>query len=332
MEPDASPADSSHQCPEVRHGPALSTTAPPLMPRRSGVRRMGRPSCNVTRAGTGKRKRRKATEQGLGTRGSGLGKTASALTAPTSICSERVPENNWSARLALTPCPSPEPRVPSPAPSSPAFRAPPKGFISNAPGRQESTRAGEPTCDSPMRALRRAMSVETCSVEGCARSSSDHCTMRPGVGSTRTTTRSMAAVGGCDSRSSRMSVRSVFGSRMGAGSCSVRVWVSRVVRRSSVCSTAAPRSARSRRTASGSSTRPSTNESGSRPSIGHSSSSEASNGSSGTSGTSGARSSPRAACCQRGPSGPRRDDNSTAGRAAKAPSVRMPQRRSTSRA
>ena len=46
-----------------------------------------------------------------------------------------------------------------------------------------------------MSAPRRASSVDTCSVDGCARSSSDHCTMRPGVGSTRTTTRSMAARG-----------------------------------------------------------------------------------------------------------------------------------------
>jgi hypothetical protein len=59
---------------------------------------------------------------------------------------------------------------------------------------------------------------------------------------------------------------------------------------------------------------------------------EGSNGSASTSGTSGARSSPRAACCHRGPRGPSLDDSSAAGSSAYCPKVRMPHRRSTSSA
>jgi protein ImuB len=67
----------------------------------------------------------RAFQAGLGTRGSGLGK-ASALAAPTAECLRTV-EQTWSARLALTPSPSPEPRAPSPesrapSPCSVAFR------------------------------------------------------------------------------------------------------------------------------------------------------------------------------------------------------------------
>ena len=51
------------------------------------------------------------------------------------------------------------------------------------------------------------MSVEICSGEGNGRASSENWTMRPGVGSTATVTRSMAAGGGFDSRSSKASVR-----------------------------------------------------------------------------------------------------------------------------
>ena len=95
------------------------------------------------------------------------------------------------------------------------------------------------------------MSVEICSGEGNGRVSSENCTMRAGVGSTATVTRSMAAAGGFDSRSSKASVRSVRASRIGTGSCNDRSCTSRVVpsvlikcRRT--CSTAAPRSRCSR--------------------------------------------------------------------------------------
>ena len=66
------------------------------------------------------------------------------------------------------------------------------------------------------------MSVESCSGDGSGRVSSENWTTRAGVGSMATTTRSMAAGGGCDSRSSSASVRSVRASRIGVGSCSDR--------------------------------------------------------------------------------------------------------------
>ena len=59
-------------------------------------------------------------------------------------------------------------------------------------------------------------------------------------------------------------MRSVRTSRIGVGSSRRRAYVSRVTRRSRTCSTAAPRSRRSRRVDNGSSSRVSTNDSGSR--------------------------------------------------------------------
>ena len=104
------------------------------------------------------------------------------------------------------------------------------------------------------------------------------------------------------------SVRKVRASRMGVGSCSVRSCTVRVTRCSRTCNTAAPRPRRSRCAASGSINRPSTKESGSRPSIGHSRSIACSKRSSGTTGRSGRGSSPRASRCHRTPclSEPRR--------------------------
>ena len=111
----------------------------------------------------------------------------------------------------------------------------------------------------------------------------------------------MAEAGGCDSRSSKASVRSVRTSRIGVGSCRRRACsshpvpdASRVTRRNRMCSTAAPRSRRSSRVDNGSSSRVSTNDSGSSSSIGHSSSSVDSNRSSASAGMSGRISSPRA--------------------------------------
>ena len=105
---------------------------------------------------------------------------------------------------------------------------------------------GEPHRPSPINAASRAASVESCSGDGSGRVSSENCTTRPGVGSTATVTRSIAASGGCDSRSSSASVRSVRASRIGAGNCSDRSWIARVTRCRRTCSTAAPRSRRSR--------------------------------------------------------------------------------------
>src|SRR5215470_9500494 len=52
---------STHQPPDVRHGPAYVSTLPPLIPRRSLVTRTGMPRSTRTRAGIGKRKRRIAS-------------------------------------------------------------------------------------------------------------------------------------------------------------------------------------------------------------------------------------------------------------------------------
>ena len=109
----------------------------------------------------------------------------------------------------------------------------------------------------------------------------------------------MAAAGGCDSRSSSASVRSVRASRIGAGSCSDRSCTRARVDRDAAARAARRRRDRAARDAptSGSISRPSTNDSGSSPSIGHSRSSACSKRSSGTAGTSGAASSPRASRC-----------------------------------
>ena len=92
------------------------------------------------------------------------------------------------------------------------------------------------------------------------------------------------------------------------------------------CRTAAPRSRRSRRVESGSSSRVSTNDNGSSPSIGHSSSSEKSNRSSSSVGISGRTSSPRAIACHTAPHGRaarqgRRRAAPPARRASESPSV-----------
>ena len=200
-------------------------------------------------------------------------------------------------------------------------------FISNAPGSHESTTAGDPHRPSPISAVSLAISVEVCSGDGSGRVNSEYWRSRAGVGSTATHTRSIAAAGGCDSRSKRASVRRVRASRMGVGSCSVRSCTVRVTRCSRTCRTAAPRPRRSRCAASGSINRPSTKESGSRPSIGHSRSIACSKRSSGTTGRSGRGSSPRASRCHRTPCCPSRAAMASGGNAATSPSVRRPQRR-----
>ena len=218
----------------------------------------------------------------LGIRGSGFGIRARDSGFETENSEHRLPGSRSRSRI-------PESGV--------------NDFIANAPGCHESITSGNPQRVSPISAWRRAMSVETCSGVGSGRVSSENCTTRAGVGSTATVTRSMAAAGGFDSRSSNASVRSVRESRIGTGNCSDRSCTSRVVpsvliKCSRTCSTAAPRSRCTRCASSDSISRPSTNDSGSSSSIGHSSSSVCSNRSSGTEGTSGRPSSPRARHCQ----------------------------------
>ncbi len=154
--------------------------------------------------------------------------------------------------------------------------------------------------------------------------------MRAGAGSSSIVTMSTDAHGGWDSRSSSSSVRRTRGSRIGAGSCSIRVCVERSVRRKSSRSAAAPRSARSSATDNGSSSRAKTNDNGSSASSGHSSSSRPMKRGVSPSGTNGFGSSPRASRCSATPRRPSRDDNSAAGSAARSPSVAMPQRSNVS--
>ena len=141
-------------------------------------------------------------------------------------------------------------------------------------GRCESTSAGAPQRPAPIRAVSRACSAASWSSDGSALRSSENWTMRPGTGSTVTVSRSIAACGGCASRSSSRSVRSTRASRTGTGNSISRTWTWRSVRCSDSRTTAAARSRASRCAHNGSSTRPSTNDSGSSPSIGHSSASD----------------------------------------------------------
>ena len=83
-------------------------------------------------------------------------------------------------------------------------------------------RPADPQRDSPTRAPSRAVSVASVSADGRARSSSEYWSTRPGAGSTSIVTMSIAAWGGCDSRSSTRSVRSTLASRIAAGNCSMR--------------------------------------------------------------------------------------------------------------
>ena len=83
--------------------------------------------------------------------------------------------------------------------------------ISNASGPCESSSTGWPQRDSPTSAPSLAVSVASVSADGRARSSSEYWSTRPGAGSTSIVTMSIAAGGGCDSRSSTSSVRSTFG-------------------------------------------------------------------------------------------------------------------------
>ncbi len=165
--------------------------------------------------------------------------------------------------------------------------------------------AGEPQRPSPISAVSRAISVDSCSGDGSGRVSSENWTTRPGVGSTATTTRSMAAAGRMRfeiEQRQRAQRPRVAHRRRQLQRPLVHARASTRCRRT--CSTAAPRSRRSRCADSGSSSRPSTNDSGSSPSIGHSRSSACSKRSSGTAGTSGRASSPRASRCHSTPALP----------------------------
>ncbi|MBP1607352.1 MAG: hypothetical protein H6Q08_2726 [Acidobacteria bacterium] len=203
-------------------------------------------------------------------------------------------------------------------------------MTANAPGRCVSTRCGDPTRPLPISAVSRAVSVDTRSGGGSGRTRSECCTWRAGAGSTTRRTSSMPASGGCDSRSSRINVRSTFGSRIGAGNSMARWKTRRVTSLSHVCTTTAPRSRRSRCAHSGSSRRASTNDRGSSPSMGHSSTSASSKRSSSPSANRGSRSSPLARRRQRTPTSPNRSNRSGAGSLARSPSVCTPQRSSVS--
>src|SRR6185503_16274065 len=104
-------------------------------------------------------------------------------TGRPSSTSTRAGTANRNRRRATTSAfPSP-PSPPSPPPSPGA-----KGHMSNAPGLQEPTRPGAPQRPSPIKALSRAISVDTCSGDGSGRVSSEYGRTRAGVGSTATTT------------------------------------------------------------------------------------------------------------------------------------------------
>ena len=155
---------------------------------------------------------------GIRDRGSGIqserlrGRSSRAAACRVPCARGLAPEcENGAAQRADIARRPPDPRSPIPDPGL-------NGFIANAPGCHESTTTGEPQRSSPINAARRAVSVDNCSGDGIGRVRSENCTIRAGVGSTATTTRSIAAEGGCDSRSSSSSVRNVRASRIGAGS------------------------------------------------------------------------------------------------------------------
>ncbi len=154
---------------------------------------------------------------------------------------------------------------------------------------------GAPTREAPTSAVNRATSVASSSDVGNVGRINDPCTIEPGLTSSSIVTMSIAAGGGCDSRSSRMSVRRIRASAIGAGRLSVRSCVSRVTSRNWVRTATAPRSARWSAIDNRSHDRASTKASGSSPSIGHSSSRRSTNPGVSSIGTNGAASSPHAA-------------------------------------
>src|SRR5262245_26752611 len=74
---------STHHSPELRHGPADATMAPPANPARSVVTRTGRPSATATRAGTGWRHRRSAETTFLTSRGAPPPRAATPHSRPS---------------------------------------------------------------------------------------------------------------------------------------------------------------------------------------------------------------------------------------------------------
>src|SRR5687768_9798024 len=146
-----SPKGSAHHWPDVRHGPAALSMHPPVIPLRSVVTRTGRPSSTSTRAGTANRNRRSAT-------------TTRGCDSPDST--------------SVLPTPPTPPTLPTPPPDGASTGA--KGAMENAPGRHESTTAGDPQRPSPISAFSRAISVDTCSGDGSGRVSSEYCRTRAG--------------------------------------------------------------------------------------------------------------------------------------------------------
>jgi len=131
--------ETSHQAPDVRHGPAACSTWPPGIPRRSMASRTGRPRSTVTRTATGGRKRRTIKYSRFAIRPSTLLGTTLSLSKG---CGSRESGE--------------------------------KRLISKPSGRQVSRSAGDPQRASPTSAPRRAVSVASVSGDGIARSRSEY--------------------------------------------------------------------------------------------------------------------------------------------------------------
>ena len=145
--------------------------------------------------------------------------------------------------------------------------------MTKAPGRWVSRSKGAPPRPVEVHSCRRAIVSARRSGEGCAGSSSENWTVRAGVGSARSVRAWIASRGGWTSRSRSRSVRHVRGSDEGAAGCSARRWTEPSTSASSKARETARRPRSTRRAQRGSSTRARMNDSGSSPSIGHSSSS-----------------------------------------------------------
>ena len=219
------PGAAVHQAPDVRQGPALRSTGPPGMPRRS-IATLHRPAALD---GDAHRHRRPEPPQHRRER--------RRIAGLAGACAVAVPRARLSCRRRVRRClgrRSPLRRRQLEAAHLEPIR----------PMRVQQHRASR-SGSRPTSAPRRAVSVATVSADGTARSSSEYWITRPGAGSISIVTMSTAAGGGCDSRSSISSVRSTRASRIAAGSCSTRACTVRSTSRRSSRSAAAPRSARS---------------------------------------------------------------------------------------
>ena len=268
---------SCHQSPDDRHGPSQRSTRPPAHAAAIGRDADRAPLFDVTRAGIGRSKRRRTLDLARLRRRLGEARRRAPIKTRRVGISKHARRIEFRHRKgAGTICVDERRRADAVAAHQ---RAQPREQRRKLVGRQRARKQPE----------------------------LQHTSFRD---LDPTVTRSIAAGGGFDSRSSSASVRSTRASRIGAGSSTTRSCRSRppslraeanvtsvkVIRRRT-----APRSLRSSRSHKGSSRRASTNDNGSRPSMGHSSSSDSSNCSATSAGTSGRISSPRAHRCQRRP-------------------------------